>query len=250
MHKTALCQGCLEMLKLPIAIRGPFSPLYRTFGISRSQMHPNLCTMCEGNFAKVMKQKQVEMDTTVLFADLRGYTHLSQTLDPARMNQLLHGFYDRCSMAVWEQDGILNKFIGDAALAIFNFPLARKDHARKGVMAAMELQRLCHGLKAEIGIGDEHAVGIGIGVTTGTSSMGEVGNAYKDFTAIGPVVNLASRLQTAAAAGEILITEAVYDKVKDDLPALPARSLTLKGLDDEVKSYVIGAEVLEMHAAR
>ena len=70
--------------------------------------------------------------------------------------------------------------------------------------------------------------------------MGEVGNAFKDFTAIGPVVNLASRLQSAAQAGEILITQEVYELVKDEWPGLVQRSLTLKGIDGPVNSYVIG----------
>jgi adenylate cyclase len=244
MEKTALCLGCWEQMRMPIAIRGLFSPVFRSFGIQRSQMHPNLCTMCEGNFTRVYKHKQIQIDATVLFADLRGYTRLSQELDAARMNGLLHTFYDHCSQAVWEHDGIINKFIGDAVLAIFNFPLVRKDHVLKAVRAAMELQRLCRDLKTEIGMDDEHRVGIGIGISTGTCSMGEVGNAYKDFTAIGPVVNLASRLQTAAEPGEIRMTADVYAQVEDMLPALPARPLVLKGFDAPVNSHVIGEQVL------
>ncbi|HMU15182.1 MAG TPA: hypothetical protein PKE53_14400 [Flavobacteriales bacterium] len=73
--------------------------------------------------------------------------------------------------------------------------------------------------------------------------MGEVGNAFKDFTAIRPVVNLSSRLQTAAQAGEILITSQVYDKVKDEWPDLPGRSLSLKGIGGSVESNVIGVDV-------
>jgi adenylate cyclase len=243
MKTTTFCRGCWEQLRMPIAIRGPISVPYRAFGIQRSQMHPNLCTMGETKFKQVMKQKQIEIDTAVLFADLRGYTRLSQTLDPSRMNELLHGFYDRCSNAVWKYDGIINKFIGDAVLAIFNFPLMRADHVLNAVRTAVELQRQCAGLKEEAGLDAEQDVGIGIGVHAGISRMGEVGNAFKDFTAIGPVVNLASRLQTAAQAGEILITPEVHDKVKDHWPDLPSRSLVLKGIEGTVTGYVIGKEV-------
>ena len=223
-----------------IGIRGPIALPYRMVGINRSQMHPNLCTMCEVGFQRMMKQKQVDAETSVLFADLRGYTQLSGILDATRMNRLLNTFYDRCSTAVWERDGIVNKFIGDAMLAIYNFPLVRAEHARNAVLSAVELQRQCRGLKEEIGLDEEQSIGVGIGIHTGISRMGEVGNAFKDFTAIGPVVNLASRLQSAAQAGEILITPEVYELVKDEWPGLVQRSLTLKGIDGPVNSYVIG----------
>ena len=227
---------------MPIAIRGPFSLLYKPFGITRSRMHPNLCTICESMFTRVKKSKQIEIETTILFADLRGYTQLSQALDPVRMNGLLNSFYDRCSEAIWERDGIINKFIGDAVLAIFNFPLVRADHARNAVHAAMDLQSQCRELGSIAGLEANAALGVGVGIHTGRCNMGEVGNAYKDFTAIGPVVNLASRLQTAAGPGEILITEAVFDRVKDELPELPTRTLELKGIEHPVKSHVIGRQ--------
>ena len=243
MKTTTFCRGCWEQRRIPIGIRGPVSLPYRLAGITRSQMHPNLCTMCEVGFKRMMNQKQVDVDTTVVFADLRGYTQLSGRLDAGRMNRLLHAFYDRCSTAVWERDGLVNKFIGDAMLAIFNFPLVRAQHVQNAVHAAVELQRQCAHLKEEVGLDAEESIGVGIGVHTGISRMGEVGNAFKDFTAIGPVVNLASRLQSAAQAGEIVITPEVHDHVKDEWPALPGRSFTLKGIEGTVTGYVIGKEV-------
>ncbi len=202
-------------------------------------MHPNLCTICESMFTKVKKHKQIEVPTTILFADLRGYTHLSQNIDASRMNELLHCFYDNSSKAVWENEGIVNKFIGDAVLAIFNFPLVRKDHVQNAVNAAIQLQKQCRDLKDKIGLNDEHKLGVGVGIHTGTCNIGEVGNSYKDFTAIGSIVNLAARLQGAAASGEILITEDVYKQVENKFPNLQSRVLTLKGIDTPVTSYII-----------
>lgn len=239
MNKTTICQGCWEQMHAPIAIRGPFSILFKPFGIKKSQMHPNLCTICESMFTKVKKHKQISISTTILFADLRGYTNLSQEIEPARMNELLHFFYDQCSAAVWESEGIINKFIGDAVLAIFNFPLVRKEHVTNAVNAGRQLQKNCQHLKEQIGLGNEHALGIGIGIHTGECFLGEVGTSYKDFTAIGPVVNLASRLQGAASAGQILVTENVWNHVKDQYPNAPIRMLTLKGLNDPVKGYIL-----------
>jgi class 3 adenylate cyclase len=239
MKQTAICQGCWEHMHVPIAIRGPFSFLFKVMGIKKSQMHPNLCTICESMFTKVMKRKQVPISTTILFADIRGYTDLSQHTEALKMNELLHTFYDQCSAAVWEKDGIINKFIGDAVLAIFNFPLTRTEHVNNAVEAALQLQKNCHDLKEKIGLKDETNLGVGIGIHTGECFLGEVGTSYRDFTAIGPVVNLASRLQGAAAAGEILVTADVYNHVKDQFPNAQMRMLTLKGLDAPVSGYVL-----------
>ena len=239
MKKTIICQGCWEQMHVPIAIRGPFSILFKPFGIKKSQMHPNLCTVCESMFTKVKKHKQISISTTILFADIRGYTDLSQHIEASKLNELLHSFYDQCSSAVWEAEGIINKFIGDAVLAIFNFPLTRKEHVTNAVNAAIQLRKNCQNLKNEIGLSDEHDLGVGIGIHTGNCFMGEVGTSYKDFTAIGPVVNLASRLQGAAGAGEILVTEDVFNHVKDQFPDAQKRMLALKGLANPVNSYVL-----------
>jgi adenylate cyclase len=239
MKETQICLGCWEQKHMPIAIRGPFSALFRTFGIKKSKMHPNLCTSCESNFAKLMKQKQIPVSTTILFADIRGYTDLSQQIEATKLNELLHLFYDRCSAAVWERDRVVNKFIGDAVLAIFNFPFIRQEHVHNAVRAAVQLQQDCQHLKAEIGLGDLHTLGVGIGIHTGECYIGEVGTTYKDFTAIGPVVNLTSRLQGAAGIGQIMVTQEVFDQVKDQFPDAQKQTLTLKGITSPVDGYVL-----------
>jgi len=190
-------------------------------------------------FTKVKKNKQIIIPATIFFADIRGYTELSQHIDATKINELLHQFYDECSKAVWEKEGIINKFIGDAVFAIFNFPLVRPDHVFNAVSAALDLQANCRALKARIGLDDQYALGIGVGIHTGQCSMGEVGTSYKDFTAIGPVVNLASRLQGVARPGEIMITEEVYTEVKDHFPQAEQRTVTLKGMDKPVTGYVL-----------
>ncbi len=240
MEKKIICQGCWEQMHVPIAIRGPFSYLFKAMGIKKSQMHPNLCTVCESMFTKVKKRKQIEVPTTILFADLRGYTQLSQNIDASKMNELLHCFYDASSKAVWENEGIVNKFIGDAVLAIFNFPLVRKNHVQNALNAGIQLQKECRDLKDKAGLDDDHKLGVGVGIHTGKCNIGEVGNSYKDFTAIGSMVNLAARLQGAAASGEILITEDVYKNVENEFPNLQSKLLTLKGIDTPVTSYIIG----------
>ena len=86
-------------------------------------MNPNTCTICELMFTKVMRARKITIDATIMFADLRGYTSLSQSQSPDAVSGLLDAFYDECASAIWEHDGLLNKTIGDAVMAVFNFPL-------------------------------------------------------------------------------------------------------------------------------
>jgi adenylate cyclase len=141
---------------------------------------------------------------------------------------------------VWERDGIVNKFMGDAVLAIFNFPIVQADHARQAVLAGLEILERC-ARKANLGVhgadGSHAELGIGIGIHTGQASIGEVGTAYKDFTIIGPVVNTASRMQGVARMGEMLVTDAVYDQVRDLFPQAPSRRYELKGIDEPITAW-------------
>ena len=228
-------------MRVPIPIRGPLSIPFRLFGIKRTQMNPNLCTICETNFTKVKKKKQVVIPATVLFADLRGYTNFSERAQGAEVVHMLHSFYDECASAIWERDGIVNKFIGDAVLAIFNFPIMREDHVKQAVLAGIEIQRRCmkQNLTTATPDGTEVSIGIGVGIHTGNASIGEVGTAYKDFTIIGPVVNTASRIQGAAQVGEILVTEAVYHHVQDLFPQAETHTYQLKGIEKPVVGYLL-----------
>ena len=236
------CKGCWQHMHVPIPIRGILSIPFRSIGIKKSQMNPNLCTICETNFTKVKKKKQVVIPATILFADLRGYTSLSERAHGTEVLPMLHNFYDECASAIWERDGIVNKFIGDAVLAIFNFPIMREDHVRQAVLAGMEIQKRFVEKKnltvTTIG-GKDVSIGIGVGIHTGNASIGEVGTAYKDFTIIGPVVNLASRIQGAAELGEVLVTEAVYRQVEDLFPQAENRTYQLKGIEEPVTGYLL-----------
>lgn len=240
--KSLICVGCWQHMRMPIPIRGPLSIPFKLCGIRISQMNPNLCTICETMFTKVKHKKQIVIAATVLFADLRGYTKLSEIVGETKTVEMLHHFYDACSAAVWERDGIVNKFIGDALLAIFGFPIVREDHVRQAVLAGMEIQKRCRedpGLMTGNQDGKPEPVGVGIGIHTGQASIGEVGTAYKDFTIIGPVVNTASRIQAAAAPGDILVTDQVYGQVADLFPSAEARAYQLKGIQHPVNGYLL-----------
>jgi adenylate cyclase len=239
--ETTLCQGCWDQMRVPVPIRGPLAFPLRLAGIRVSRMHPNLCTICETQFERVKGAKQLQVLATVLFADLRGYTGLSERLEPARMADLLSAFYEHCAAAVWERDGIVNKLIGDAVFAIFNFPIRHDDHLRRAVEAGLELQRCCREMQAAGAGGGSEAVGVGVGIHTGEVAIGEVGQFCRDFTAIGPVINLAARLQGAARPGEVLVSTETYGRLGAGFGAQGARELQLKGIDRPVMAYAVQA---------
>ena len=163
---------------MPVLLRGVISAPFRAFGVRPSRMNPNTCTICELMFTKVMRARKITIDATIMFADLRGYTSLSQSQSPDAVSGLLDAFYDECANAIWAHDGLLNKTIGDAVMAVFNFPLVRDEHPGNAVRAAREIQKnwrerrealvAAHGLTAS-------ELGIGIGIHSGELSFGEFG---------------------------------------------------------------------------
>jgi class 3 adenylate cyclase len=226
---SAICKGCWQQMHMPVPLRGAWSMPFRAFGIRPSRMNPNICTICEMMFARMMKARTVTIDATILFADLRAYTQLSHSISAAEMAGLLDGFYDGCATAIWMHDGLLNKTIGDAVMAIFNFPIRRADHVCQAVLAARAMQKSFETKRAEFGVG--------IGIHAGEISFGEFGHAHRDVTAIGTVVNTASRAQSAAQPGQILVTEAIYQRAGSELAGSAVSNYQLKGFDEPVALY-------------
>jgi adenylate cyclase len=239
--KTLLCQGCWDQMHMPIPIRGPLAVPLRLAGIRVSRMHPNLCTICETQFKRVKGAQQMLVPATVLFADVRGYTDLSERLDAAQMAGLLSTFYEHCATSIWERDGVVNKLIGDSVFAIFNFPIRHNDHPRRAVEAGLELQRRWRVIQAVSQRTGSDAVGVGVGIHTGEITIGEVGQFCRDFTAIGPIINQAARLQGAARPGEVLVSADAYDHLGAGVGAQGPRQLQLKGIDRPVTAYAVQA---------
>ncbi|MEH2541888.1 adenylate cyclase [Bradyrhizobium sp. AZCC 1577] len=241
LQQARICKGCWEQMHVPVPLRGVISAPFRAFGIRPSRMNPNTCTICELMFTKVMRARKITIDATIMFADLRGYTSLSQSQSPDAVSSLLDAFYDECANAIWAHDGLLNKTIGDAVMAVFNFPLQREEHAKNAVLSARQIQTNwrerretlveAHGLTAD-------ELGIGIGIHSGELSFGEFGHSHRDLTAIGTVVNTASRAQSVAEADQILVTKAVFERVQPDMKDSQSKPFQLKGFDAPIELYV------------
>jgi adenylate cyclase len=240
LEQSKICKGCWEQMHVPVPIRGLISVPFRAFGVRPSRMNPNTCTICELMFTKVMRARKITIDATIMFADLRGYTSLSQSQSSDAVSSLLDAFYDECANAIWAYDGLLNKTIGDAVMAVFNFPLVRDEHPGNAVRAARDIQKswrerrealvAAHGLTAS-------ELGIGIGIHSGELSFGEFGHTHRDLTAIGTVVNTASRAQSVAEADQILVTKAVFDRAQPDLKDSQSKAFQLKGFDVPIELY-------------
>ncbi|MCD2181181.1 adenylate/guanylate cyclase domain-containing protein [Rhizobium sp. GN54] len=240
---AGICRGCWDQMHVPIPIRGVLALPFRAFGITRSKMNPNICTICERSFRTVKKQRHVTVDATILFADIRGFTALSERIDPVSLSEIVSVFQDRCAQAIWAHDGIVNKQMGDGLMAIFNFPIVSKDHAAAAVEAALDLQRLCKAalddLRSMTGGPQGQAPGVGVGIHTGDVEIGEFSSFRSDFTAIGGAVNLAARLESRAAAGEILVSAETAARVPHLMDGAGERLLALKGFEQPVQVRVL-----------
>ncbi|NLS04470.1 adenylate/guanylate cyclase domain-containing protein [Rhizobium sp. P32RR-XVIII] len=240
---ASICRGCWDQMRVPIPIRGPLALPFRAFGITRSKMNPDICTICERSFQYVKKQRQITANATILFADIRGFTDLSERIEAVKLSEIVSLFQDRCAQAVWAHDGIVNKQMGDGLMAIFNFPIVRKDHAGAAIMAALDIQRSCaaalNSLNPDVDGPAGRRLGVGVGIHTGDVQIGEFSSFRSDFTAIGGVVNLAARLESQAAAGEILLSSETATHAPDLAGAAEERLLALKGIEQQVQARVL-----------
>ncbi len=175
-----------------------------------------------------------------LFVDIRGFTTLSESLPPEDVVSILNEYLTLTTSAVFEAGGTLDKFIGDATMALFNAPFDLPDYAYRSVRAAWLIAQGSERIdKIAFEKYGKHC-SFGIGINLGDAVVGNIGSdARMDYTAIGDTVNTASRLESNAKAGEILISEALYEEVKDRVEAEPIGPLALKGKSVTVNTYKV-----------
>ena len=174
----------------------------------------------------------------VLFSDIRGFTSISERMSPDEIASLLNGYFTEMVEIVFAHGGTLDKFIGDAVMALWGAPLAHEDDADRALRAGMEMQRALVRLNREWRLEGRQELTVGIGINVGEVFAGNIGsNRRLEYTVIGDAVNTASRLCSEAGPGEILIAEPLYAA----LGQLPAVSLLpplpLKGKAQPVPVY-------------
>jgi len=165
---------------------------------------------------------------TVLFADIRGFSPFVERTQPELLMQVLNRYMAAAATAVLAQDGTLDKFMGDAVMAIFNAPLPQPDHALRAAKAALCIQGSVADVHRELP--ESLRLQFGIGISSGEAVVGNIGAAQMmNYTAIGDCVNLAKRLQEAAHGGQILLDAKTYDLVRGCVQTQPLGAVELKG---------------------
>jgi class 3 adenylate cyclase/tetratricopeptide (TPR) repeat protein len=175
---------------------------------------------------------------TVLFADVVGSTALGEALDPETVRRVMERFSAEARSAIESHGGTVEKFIGDAVMAVFGVPAVHEDDALRAVRAASEMRERLAALHAALVRERGIALAVRTGVNTGEVVADDVGNA--EFYATGDAVNVAARLEQAAAPGEILLGEHTYRLVRDVVQAEAVESLVVKGKAMPVRAYRLG----------
>ncbi|WP_044170172.1 response regulator [Kamptonema formosum] len=187
---------------------------------------------------------------TILFSDIVGFTQLANTLRSRRVAELLNEYLAQMTLAVFDNGGTVDKFVGDAVMALFGAPeeLTPNEQVRRAVAAAQQMQRslalLNHRWQEQglVGSAGVPPIQFRCGIHQGTAVVGMFGSeARADYTAIGPSVNIAARLQEAADPGSILVSAAVADYL-DEEEITKFRPLMLKGIDETVLTFVLQTE--------
>ncbi len=176
-------------------------------------------------------------EATIVFADIRGFTTYSYEKEPEFVVEMLNQYFDIATRSILDFGGYIDKFIGDGVLAVFGVPVFRKDHVERAVRAALELIDRLH---RQSDNDNDILSAVGIGIHTGVVVSGNIGSEAKmEYTVIGDTVNVASRISGLAGPGEVLVTGAVHNAIKDLVVSEPPVPRAVKGKKDPIDTYRI-----------
>lgn len=180
----------------------------------------------------------VRAEITSLFSDIRGFTRISEGLDPVTLVSILNRYLAEAADAVLNQEGTIDKFLGDAIMAWFNAPIPQPDHTMRAVRAALNIRSAVQKLHEELP--SEYHLSFGVGIHYGEAVLGLVGTEKRlEYTAIGDSVNTAKRIQENSAANQLLISEAAYAFVADKIQVNSLGKIQMKGKAEPMQVYEI-----------
>jgi adenylate cyclase len=184
------------------------------------------------------------LEVTILFTDIRGFTTISEKMDPQQLVGLLNEYFTEMVGIVMQEDGVVDKYIGDAIMAVFGAPVPKPGDAANAVRAAVRMRRALVTLNQRLEARGMPTLRTGIGIHTGVVIAGNIGSEKRmEYTVIGDAVNLASRLEssTKELGVNVLVSEDTYERTKHVIDARPVREITVKGRKQPVMTYeVIG----------
>ncbi len=199
------------------------------YGKKQSSLNPRFCSVCEDFAARFPGGAEVAM--SMLFADVRGSTALSEQMTPMDFSRLINSFYVEATKVITSEDGLVEKLAGDAVAAFWGAGFAGPQYVKRTLDAAQKMSNVMKG----------RGIPVGIGVHAGVAFFGAMGAAdgLINISAIGDEVNLAARLASKAAAGEIIVSEKALNEAGADASAFESRSLELKGIREPVRVRVL-----------
>lgn len=197
-------------------------------------------TLTHGAVARMQERRQV----VILFCDLCGFTKLSEQLDPEEVSNIIHPLFETLSHIIHSYQGSIEKFIGDAIMAIFGVPVAHEDDPERALMVALAMQKAIREYSEKI----QHDISMRIGLNVGTVVSGQVlyGGDKPDYTVIGDAVNTAARVEQHTPKGSILVTESLYSLTRDRFMYRTHSPIVAKGKAEPIDTY----ELLGVHKLR
>ena len=241
-HADALMMSLLEPRRRPLDLEdGPIAERMRRETLARTNLEryftPSVAA-CIVNSEAEVRPGGDKRPVAVLFSDIRGFTSISENMNPFQMAKLLSDYFTEMVECVFRHGGTLDKFMGDALMAQWGAPVGRADDVDRALRAAIDMQEALDRLNARWSREGTPTMQAGIGLNFGEAFAGNIGSERRlEYTVIGDTVNTASRLCNAAEPGDILLTESFHDA----LAVAPAMSqmppLVLKGKTQPVPVY-------------
>jgi adenylate cyclase len=177
---------------------------------------------------------------TVFFSDIRGFTELSERMEPEELVDMLNQYLSAMTEIVFKYGGTLDKYIGDAIMVFFGDPIPYDDHAERAVNMALEMRRKLTELQQQWFASRDEILTIGMGISTGYVTVGNIGSSARmEYTVVGNHVNAASRLAGQAVAGQILVTERTMVAVRDAVAGREIGQVEIKGFQRPLRIYDI-----------
>ena len=181
-------------------------------------------------------------EVTILIADIRGFTRFSEKLEPDEVTNLLNEYFGLMIPVIEQYNGTVNKFIGDAILAVFNEPVKDKNHPQNAILCATKMLSTVQTIRKKWKSEGKPNIGISIGINTGTAFIGNIGTPnHLEYTVIGDTVNVASRIeaQNRQFNTQILISESTYEYAKDMVDVIKISSVPIRGREKHIDIYEI-----------
>lgn len=182
----------------------------------------------------------VNQKVSVMFVDIRGFTQFSERTEPERVVEVLNEYFTRVTDVILDHGGMIDKYIGDAVMAVFGVPISKENDAANAVRSALQIQRLLAEMNRDAAARGWPELAVGIGINTGTVTAGNIGSPRRlDYTVVGDAVNIASRLMDNATGGQVLISQSTADELGPEFKLRKLRSRRVRGRSEPVQVFQV-----------